>query len=93
MYQLTETIRLKSNITNMIELFSDPSTIKINIYLPDKSKIVSEANMIKLSKGKYYYDFENSTIAGDYIYEVIVVGSGGRITIERDSFTIEKDVN
>ena len=85
--QIGETIRLLVTITNVDGDASDPATVKISINLPDGESAVALANMTKSETGSYYYDYLIPSTLGDYNWNVTAVGSGGRITIVKDSFS------
>lgn len=85
--QIGETIRLLVTITNVDGDASDPATVKISINLPDGEGSVVAVNMTKSETGSYYYDYLIPSNLGDYNWNVTATGSGGRITIVKDSFS------
>lgn len=88
-YQVGETIRLTAAITDSDNAAADPTTTKISINKPDGSIVVTFANMEKSEKGSYYYDYLIPSNTGTYNWKVTATGSGGRITITKNSFSTE----
>lgn len=87
-YQVGETIRLTATITDVDSVAADPATVKIAIDKPDGEEAVSATDMEKSETGSYYYDYLISTMTGNYSYSVTGTGSGGRITITKDTFFV-----
>ena len=86
--QAGETIRLLVAITNNNGIASDPATVNISINLPDGESAVTSVSMTKTGTGSYYYDYLIAANLGVYNWNVTAVGSGGRVTIEKDSFSV-----
>lgn len=86
-YQAGETARLEAIITDSNGDKSDPATIKITIEELDRTAVVTSVSMTKDVTGEYYYD-HTCGAAGEYRYNVIAVGAGGRVTIVKDRFII-----
>ena len=86
-YQVGETGRLWASIVDINKDEADPATIKINIEKLDRTPVITDTAMTKDVTGEYYYD-HTCGAAGEYRYNVIAVGAGGRVTIVKDRFII-----
>ena len=88
-YQVGETIRLIATITDNDDVAVDPIITKISINSPDGEIAVASSDMIKSEIGSYYYDYLIPDDTGTYSWKVTGTGSGGRITIVKNSFSTE----
>lgn len=91
-YQVGETARLQASILDSNDEPANPTTLKITINKPDRSKVVSAADMTNDETGEYYYDYLCSADLGEYDYKVVAVGGGGRVTIVKDSFHVDASI-
>lgn len=86
-YQVGETGRLHASVADINKDEADPATIKINIEELDRTPVITSASMTKDAIGEYYYDYVCGA-AGEYRYNVVAVGAGGRVTIKKSRFII-----
>lgn len=92
MYQVGEIIRLKAAVTDSEGTATNPTTIKITINKPDGSVGQIATNMETSETGAFYYDYLIPSVEGTYNWKVTATGSGGRITIVKDSFVVERSI-
>lgn len=85
--QVGETPRLRAVVTDCSGNFADPATIKITIEKLDRTSVITAADMTKDVTGKYYYD-HTAGPAGEYRYNVVAVGTAGRVTIVKDRLIV-----
>ncbi|MCK5012437.1 MAG: hypothetical protein KAS66_01335 [Candidatus Omnitrophica bacterium] len=86
-YQVGETGRLHASVVDIDKAKADPSTIKINIETLNRTAVITDTAMTKDVAGEYYYDHVCGA-AGEYRYNVVAVGAGGRVTIKKSRFII-----
>jgi hypothetical protein len=86
-YQVGETGRLHASVVDIKKAEADPATIKINIEELDRTPVITDTAMTKDATGEYYYD-HTCGAAGEYRYNVVAVGAGGRVTIKKSRFII-----
>lgn len=91
-YQIGETIRLTATITDINEAAVNPATVKIAINKPRKIVAAVLVDMTNPTVGLYYYDYLIPSDTGVYKWKVTATGSEDRITIVKDSFTVEKSI-
>lgn len=93
LYQAGETVRLVATITNTAGTAVNPATVKISIKNPSADLVVDSIAMTTGVTGTYYYDYEiPAANTGTYRYNVIAVGAESRITIVKDSFSVNKAI-
>ena len=88
-YQVGETIRLTAAVTNIAGSAVDPVTMKIAINKPNGVVAGSAINMEKEETGVYCYDYLIPDNTGVYRYKTTAVGADDRITIVKDTFSVE----
>ena len=91
-HQIGETLRLTATITDIDVEEVNPTTVKISINKPNGTPIITLIAMENPATGSYYYDYLISNDTGVYKWKVTAVGTGGRITIVKDSFVVEKSI-
>lgn len=91
-YQVGETAELGAGIIDRNADAADPATVKITINNPRGSKIVSAVDMTNDEVGSYYYNYECPAVLGEYNYNIVAVGGGGRVTIVKDSFHVDSAI-
>jgi hypothetical protein len=92
LYQTGESLRLTATIVDTDGAAVDPTTTTISIKKPDGTMAVTDGAMTKSGVGSYYYDYTIASDAGTYSAEVKATGSGGRITLEPDTFIVESAI-
>lgn len=90
-FQMTESVRLKSEV-KILGNFVDPTTVKVCVAKPDESEGLPFTDMDKSDVGKYFYDYMIPAMKGLYAYSVKAVGPGGRVTIKKGFFLVDKVV-
>lgn len=90
--QVGETIRLTATITDVDEEAINPTTVKISINKPDGAQALPATSMVNPSIGSYHYDYLAPSVLGTYAWNVTAIGSGGRVTIAKDMFSIDEAV-
>ena len=90
--QIGETPRLVATITDVDNDSVDPPIVTISINKPNKVVDVVTVAMTNPAVGSYYYDYLIPDITGTYNWKVTATGSGGRVTIGKTSFTVEKSI-
>lgn len=90
--QIGETLRLTATITDISNDAVDPTTVTISINKPSRVVDVITVAMENPVKGSYYYDYLIPDITGTYSWKVTATGSGGRVTVVRNSFAVEKSI-
>ena len=83
-----ETVRITATIVDTAGSAADPTTVVASVAKPDGTAGVTDQAMTKSAVGSYYYDYTAPTDAGIYTASVKATGSGGRITIEPDTFGV-----
>lgn len=91
-YQEGETIRLMAVVTDSVGLVVNPVTMKISINKPTGVADISSADMTHTATGSYRYDYVIPAVSGRYRYNTTAVGLTDRITIVKDSFTVESSL-
>jgi hypothetical protein len=87
-YQAGETKRTVATITDSAKDPASPTTAVISIKKPDGTLDVTDAAMSSDVVGTYYHDYAIPADTGLYYLSVKATGSGGRVTIEPDSFRV-----
>lgn len=91
-HQTGESLRLTATIVDTAGAAADPTTVTISVKKPDGTMAVTDSAMTKDAVGSYHYDYTIASDSGTYSAEVKATGSGGRITLEPDTFTVESAI-
>ena len=90
-FDIGETVKISASIRNEAGALYDPSSVTIDIKAPDKSVVVSAANMATESTGLYKYEYtvpmESAGIIGTYKYRILV-SEGSRNLIQTGTFDV-----
>lgn len=92
-FDIGETVICSVEVRNSAGTLVDPATsMKIGIDQTHpifRSIIAISTDMTKDSTGKYHYDFDSSTATTGNYKVIYKATDGTRITIERETFTLE----
>ena len=84
-FQIGETVHLGEAIANVAGEAADPAFVKISIQQANGVIIVDSADVDKIEKGLYNYDYI-PTMVGTHRYNIVAIGGEGKKSIVKSSF-------